>query len=58
MRRILHSLLVALAISALDANASAKEKYKFDPSGSTIGFSVHQFLGTTHGKFANFSGKD
>ena len=57
MRRILHSLLVALAISALDANASAKEQYKFDPSGSTIGFSVHQFLGTTHGKFTNFSGK-
>jgi polyisoprenoid-binding protein YceI len=34
----------------------AKESYKFDSSGSTIGFSVHQFLGTTHGKFTSFSG--
>src|ERR1700726_1225961 len=33
------------------------ETYKFDQTGSTIGFSVHQFLGTTHGKFTNFSGK-
>ena len=24
---------------------------------STIGFSVHQFLGTTHGKFTKFNGK-
>jgi polyisoprenoid-binding protein YceI len=37
--------------------ASAKETYKFDLSGSTIGFSVHQFLGTTRGKFNNFSGR-
>src|SRR5256886_6558581 len=57
MRRILHSLLVALAIAGLSAAVSAKETYKFDPSGSTIGFSVHQFLGTTHGKFTNFSGR-
>jgi polyisoprenoid-binding protein YceI len=57
MRRILHSLLVAVAISGLNANASAKETYKFDPSGSTIAFSVHQFLGTTRGKFTNFSGR-
>lgn len=41
----------------LTAAASAKETYKFDPSGSTIGFSVHQFLGTTRGKFRNFSGR-
>jgi polyisoprenoid-binding protein YceI len=36
---------------------SAKETYKFDPSGSTIGFTVHQFLGTTHGSFTRFNGK-
>ena len=35
----------------------ANEAYKFDQSGSTIGFTVHQFLGTTHGKFNKFSGK-
>src|SRR4029077_1062791 len=37
--------------------ASATETYRFDASGSTIGFNVHQFLGTTHGKFTRFSGK-
>jgi polyisoprenoid-binding protein YceI len=37
--------------------APAKEIYKFDQSGSTIGFSVHQFLGTTRGKFTDFSGR-
>jgi polyisoprenoid-binding protein YceI len=35
----------------------AGEIYKFGPSGSTIGFSVHQFLGTTQGKFTKFNGK-
>jgi len=35
----------------------ANETYKFDQSHSTIGFSVHQFLGTTHGKFTKFDGK-
>jgi polyisoprenoid-binding protein YceI len=44
-------------IAGLGITASAKESYKFDPSGSTIGFSVHQFLGTTRGKFTNFSGR-
>ena len=33
------------------------ETYRFDLSGSTIGFSVHQFLGTTQGKFTKFNGK-
>ena len=37
--------------------AVANESYKFDQTGSTIGFSVHQFLGTTHGKFTKFTGK-
>lgn len=35
----------------------ANETYRFDQSGSRIEFAVHQFLGTTHGKFARFSGK-
>jgi len=47
----------AIIIAGLTSGASANETYKFDPSGSTIGFAVHQFLGTTHGKFTKFSGK-
>jgi polyisoprenoid-binding protein YceI len=53
----LGSLVATLAFAALSPAASANETYKFDPSGSTIGFSVHQFLGTTHGKFTKFNGK-
>src|ERR1051326_5008064 len=56
-RGVLCGLLVAVVITGLNSVASAKDTYKFDPSGSTIGFSVHQFLGTTHGKFTNFTGK-
>ena len=51
------TLLVAFVIGGLTSVATAKEIYKFDQSGSTIGFSVHQFLGTTRGKFTNFSGR-
>jgi len=50
------SVIAVVTITALASVASARESYKFDPSGSTIGFSVHQFLGTTRGKFTNFSG--
>src|SRR5215470_1967061 len=57
MRGILRSLMVAVAIAGLNSTASANETYKFDQSGSTIGFGVHQFLGTTRGKFTNFSGR-
>jgi polyisoprenoid-binding protein YceI len=52
----LHNLIAA-AVVGLSPVASANETYKFDPSGSTIGFAVHQFLGTTHGKFTKFSCK-
>jgi len=55
--RRLQICLATLLIVGLATTASAKESYKFDPSGSTIGFSVHQFLGTTHGKFTSFSGR-
>jgi len=53
----LRNLIATLVIAGLSPVASANETYKFDPSGSTIGFTVHQFLGTTHGKFTRFSGK-
>jgi polyisoprenoid-binding protein YceI len=55
--RRLQLSIAALLIIGFCSVASAKESYKFDPSGSTIGFSVHQFLGTTRGKFSNFSGR-
>lgn len=55
--RRLQFCVAAILIVVLAQAAAAKETYKFDSSGSTIGFSVHQFLGTTHGKFTNFSGR-
>jgi polyisoprenoid-binding protein YceI len=51
------NFIATLVIAGLATTVSAKDSYKFDPSGSTIGFSVHQFLGTTRGKFTNFSGR-
>jgi polyisoprenoid-binding protein YceI len=53
----LRNLIGTFAIFALSSAAWANETYKFDSSGSAIGFTVHQFLGTTHGKFTSFSGK-
>src|SRR5438552_5018540 len=53
----LSNFIAAAVIAGLSPAAWANEAYKFDPSGSTIGFSVHQFLGTTHGKFTKFNGK-
>ena len=53
----LRNLVGTFAILAFSSAAWANDAYKFDPSGSTIGFTVHQFLGTTHGKFTSFSGK-
>ena len=53
----LRILFAAVVIAGFSPAASANETYKFDPSGSTIGFSVRQFLGTTHGKFTKFNGK-
>jgi len=57
MKTLLRFSAVSLVFAGLCAAASANEIYKFDSSGSTIGFSVHQFLGTTHGKFTRFSGR-
>jgi polyisoprenoid-binding protein YceI len=45
-----------LFLAALSATARGNETYKVDQSRSTIGFAVHQFLGTTHGKFTKFEG--
>jgi polyisoprenoid-binding protein YceI len=51
------NLIAAVLIAGLSPDVLANDSYRFDPSGSTIGFSVHQFLGTTHGKFTKFNGK-
>src|SRR3954470_8190453 len=53
----LRILVAAAAVTLLSSFARASETYKFDQSHSKIGFSVHQFLGTTHGKFTKFDGK-
>ncbi|MFZ0915893.1 MAG: YceI family protein [Candidatus Udaeobacter sp.] len=53
----LQKLFATAVILGVSSAAWANETYKFDSSGSTIGFTVHQFLGTTHGKFTRFSGK-
>jgi polyisoprenoid-binding protein YceI len=51
-------LLLAGIIAAISSSTTfGNESYKFDQVHSTIGFSVHQFLGTTHGKFTKFDGK-
>jgi len=47
---------LAFIFAALTHTAVANETFKFDASHSTIGFRVHQFLGTTNGKFRQFSG--
>ncbi|MGE5213449.1 MAG: YceI family protein [Nitrospirota bacterium] len=57
IRSVLPSILAAAVIVGATSIASAKDSYKFDASSSTIGFSVHQFLGTTRGKFSNFNGR-
>ena len=46
-----------ILITALHSLGASAETYRFDSSRSTIGFSVHQFLGATHGKFKKFDGK-
>src|SRR5881398_2926790 len=44
-------------LAVLSSAVLAGESYRFDQSRSTIGFTVHQFLGTTHGKFTKFDGE-
>ena len=50
-------IAASILISACHSLLAADETYRFDQARSTIGFSVHQFLGTTHGKFKKFDGK-
>ena len=50
-------VLSFVLLAAVSSRALGNEVYKFDQSRSTIGFTVHQFLGTTHGKFPKFDGK-
>jgi polyisoprenoid-binding protein YceI len=57
MKAILPTLIAAGVIVSLSAAAWANEIYEFGSAGSSIGFTVHQFLGTTHGKFSRFEGK-
>jgi len=57
MKRLIRFTPITLVCIALGSSALANETYKFDQSRSVIGFAVHQFLGTTHGKFAKFDGK-
>jgi polyisoprenoid-binding protein YceI len=57
MKTLIRFSSVICIFSALGFTAVANEAYKFDQSRSTIGFAVHQFLGTTHGKFTKFDGK-
>jgi len=53
----LRIVAAAAAATLLSSVALANETYKFDQAHSTIGFSVHQFLGATHGKFTKFDGR-
>jgi polyisoprenoid-binding protein YceI len=57
MRGILRILIASILIAGLGPAAWANDTYKFDSSGSTIAFTVRQFLATAHGKFTRFSGK-
>jgi len=51
------SFKVVLILITLASAARANEAYEFNQSRSNISFDVHQFLGTTHGKFTKFDGK-
>jgi polyisoprenoid-binding protein YceI len=50
-------ITAAILATGLHSLVAANDTYKFDQARSTIGFSVHQFLGTTQGKFKKFDGK-
>jgi polyisoprenoid-binding protein YceI len=56
MKSLSRSCLLVLLVGLCAQSVSAGERFKFDASHSTIEFSVHQFLGTTHGKFTKFEG--
>jgi polyisoprenoid-binding protein YceI len=51
------AFLGTVLIVTTNSTLLAGEVYKFDQAASTIGFAVHQFLGTTHGRFTRFEGE-
>ena len=53
----IRSCALTVLLCSYSSIALANETYKFDQANSKIGFSVHQFLGTTNGKFTKFNGK-
>lgn len=53
----LQLICATILIAAFHSLGAASETYRFDQARSMIGFSVHQFLGATHGKFKKFDGK-
>jgi polyisoprenoid-binding protein YceI len=55
--RFRNVVLIGIIALASTSVALANDAYRFDQAHSKIGFSVHQFLGTTDGKFAKFDGK-
>jgi polyisoprenoid-binding protein YceI len=57
MRTLIRLSSLTVVFAALSSAALANERYKFDQSHSTIGFKVHQFLGTTNGRFTKFRGE-
>lgn len=56
MKTFARAFLIGLACAAVVSPTRAGETYKIDAAHSIIGFKVHQFLGTTSGKFSQFSG--
>src|ERR1700719_4238163 len=51
------TFISAMVVAASSLTARAGETYKFDQARSRIEFTVHQYLGTTHGKFTKFEGQ-
>ena len=56
MKPMIRFSWLSLILAGFIHSVTANETFKFDASRSTIGFRVHQFLGTTDGKFTQFSG--
>ncbi len=56
MKPMIRFSWLSLILAGFIYSVTANETFKFDASRSTIGFRVHQFLGTTDGKFKQFSG--
>jgi polyisoprenoid-binding protein YceI len=54
--RTLRKFFLCSAIAVSFTPTLRAETFKIDPAHSTIGFGVHQFIGTTKGKFTQFSG--